>query len=166
MSSSRNISSDAFNRGGLPTTLKSELQRFFLELAMICALLMVLTQTFPASANEVEACTQEGIATVQTDAANDQSKHDCERCSVCAFNQTKNDGLTGNTAKTVLAVMQLNLVEPVFAAVHIPLPDHFLPFSGAPPPPAFVEFMQYLSLSKALTKGASKSSVSGVVPWH
>lgn len=166
MSSSRNISSGALNRVELPITLKSELKRFLLELALICALLMVLSQTFPAFGNEIETCTQEGIVIVQADTVNSQSQHDCERCAVCAFNQTKNDGLLGKTAKTALAVMQLNLVEPAFAPVHIPLPDHFLPFSGAPPPPAFVEFMQYVSFSKALPKSASTSIVPGVVPWH
>lgn len=134
-------------RSELQPTLGKELRRFLHEFCFVCALLMLLGQTFPAFASTfggwTPVCSSTGIVLAQEASDDGAPSRECSRCSLC---------MTGHTPLGDLPVKSIdigwtddasNMFELDFWAVHLVLPDHLLPFSGAPPPAIQVGIMQH-----------------------
>lgn len=134
-------------RPGRQPTLKGELKRFGYEFCLVFALLMLMAQTFPVFAGTFNGwtpvCSQAGLVLAETPSKDTTPSPECSRCSLCITNHTAFGGLPVKSVGLGRVGGENHTVEPAFWANNLVLPDHILPFSGAPPPVIQVEIMQH-----------------------
>lgn len=157
-------------RMGSSKTLYGELKRFLVELGLACALVMVLAQTFPAFANTLNGwtpvCTSAGISMVKASADDPAPSPDCKRCPLCLTNHTTYGGLPTKGSDATVAGQIGSVLELRRPMTRVVLPDHLLPFSGAPPPAISVDIMQHNLIVPVSLAPTNSFFMPGFASWH
>ena len=145
-------------RVGLTQMLSRELKRFLTELCFVIAVIMMLVQTFPAFSGTMDEmtsiCSDDGISIVQMPSDGKAPQKSCRRCNLCVSNCNSIVGIPTKPSNFNLTVSCHKIAQTKLVARLVLLPDHLLPFSGAPPPHNQEDVMQHLI------------SVPEFVSWH
>ena len=150
--------------------LAAELKRFVTELCVSLALLMMLVQTYPAFSSTMSQwtpiCSGDGIAFVQLPSDDDAPKKTCKRCTLCFTNFNSLLGLPAKSADIILAVVGEGISQPQLVSSLVVLPDHLLPFSGAPPPYKQVDLMMHTVVVSVSLTPNNVPVMPETVSWH
>lgn len=83
---------------------------------------------------EIVICTSDGPAIVELKEDDKQKSDDCDRCPDCLAGSQTSFSSPDHVFYIKRDIWTSNMSKPARQTVVISLPDHLLPFSGAPPP--------------------------------
>ena len=111
-------------------------------------------------------CTEDGTAISGIPADTDKPNHPCDRCLNCVLCSSALHGLSNQSATLILLTTQTLAPMQTLETLLLALPDHLLPFSGAPPP----FFQDQIMLHNMVVPVRSASTQLRIMPeirsWH
>ncbi|PLW78129.1 hypothetical protein C0081_05630 [Cohaesibacter celericrescens] len=170
MKHSHGSSSCAHKRSEMKQILVGELKRFLTELCVVLSLLMMLVQTYPAASSAMNEwtpiCSSAGLSLVQIPSDENVPNDDCTRCVLCFTHHNSFVGVPVKTTDMPSPHAGKGFSQPELVANSIPLPDHLLPFSGAPPPFKQVEPMLHTYSVSVSPTPNTVPVMPEIISWH
>lgn len=163
---------NATQRTDLTTKLAAELRRFFRELGLALAVLMMMGQTFPAVAGDSGftgvVCSETGVSFAQQRVAHHGGipRSPCKHCVVCL---SVTGGSAGLEAKPVAPLFNLRgheLLPVTHNDLVVEYLAYLLPVSRGPPSIKIAEPMLEVMLVTAQKSPKTAFSTPESISWH
>lgn len=153
--------------------MAKRLTKLFVGACVVLSLMLLQLQICPsastASASETSLmviCTDDGTFVVE--ASGDKGDHgagcsrcpDCLTCSSTSFDEPHRASILIPSNFSALVSM------PIYESLHIGLPDHLLPFSGAPPPEKLDQTMLHTLYVPVRFASSKARRMPEVISWH
>ena len=95
--------------------------------------------------SDIVICSDDGVVSINTPADSNKSGHSCDRCLDCTLCSHVLLGLPDRSESIDLQFAHALDAAVTLETLLLALPDHLLPFSGAPPPSLQDQFMLQMS---------------------
>ena len=115
---------------------------------------------------ETVICDDDGVPIDNSASKKNKSNHQCDKCLDCLLCSPGHLGRPEQASSIGRSFAQEIGVTQSLETLLVALPDHLLPFSGAPPPPLQDQFMLHASFVPMPFASTQLRRMPEIVSWH